>query len=116
MAGFNPVITFLGDNKRDVYGSTPTAMPVLTFTGTDTYLTGGFALTAALFGLDRPIAGVLVIGGNTANAAIDWEWNTQTQKLMAQWMGTAFTGVFQEVANATVIANFALTLLVFGQR
>lgn len=116
MAGFNPVVAGVGDNKQESMGAIPIGMFTLTFTGTDTYLTGGMALTAALFGLSRPIAGIQVVGYNTAALGMEFFWNTQTQKLMARQSTTGAPAAFVEVANTTTIANFVLTLVIIGQR
>ena len=116
MAGFNAVFAGLGDNKTDFLGAIPVAMYTITFGAADTYLTGGLALTAANFGLSRPIAGVLVVGQNTASVGQEWNWNSQTQKLQAIQSTTGAPAAFVELANTTSIANFAMTVLVLAQR
>jgi len=116
MAGFNAVYAGLGDNKTDYLGSIPVAMFTITFGASDTYLTGGLALTAALFGLSRPIAGIIIVGQNTAAGGQDWAWNSQTLKLQAFQSTTGAPAALVELANTTTIANFALTVLVIAQR
>jgi hypothetical protein len=118
MAGFNPVYAGVGDNKLDVYGATDVAIWTMAFTASDTYLTGGLALLAATFGLSRPIAGVVVLGQNTAGgtAGMVWIWNTQTQKLQAFWTGAVVSTALAEVTNTTSIASVTLTVLVITQR
>lgn len=116
MAGFNPVFTGVGDSKHDFCGAIEVAMFDLTFTGTDTYLTNGMALTQANFGMSRPIGGIAIIGYNTAGLGIEWFWNTQTQKLQARGAGAASSGLLIEVPNTTSIANFAVRVVVFAQR
>lgn len=113
---FNPVFAGLGDNKTDFLGAIPVAMFTITFGAGDTYLTNGLALAAANFGLSRPIAGILVVGKNTAAIGMDFVWNTQTQKLQAIQSTTGAPAALVEVANATSIASFGLTVLVIAQR
>ena len=122
MAGFNPTYAPVGDNKLDVYGATEVGIWTITFGASDTYATGGLALTAATFGLSRPIAGINVIGCNTAAITTgigDNEvWNTQTQKLQFEGTsaGTAGAAPIEELANGTSIANAQLTVQIFTQR
>lgn len=111
MAGFNPVYAGLGDNKRDVYGATEVAIFTIAFAAGDTYLTGGLALTNAIFGLSRPLLAVEVMGGNTASIGMTWSWNTQTNKLQAEWTGPAISGVLAEVANNTSLTGVILTVI-----
>jgi len=116
MAGFNATIAGVGDNKLDVYGATDVSISTLTFLSTDTYLTGGYTgLTAAAFGLSRPILSIEVIGMNTAGLGMVWIWNTQTSALMAYWSGTA-SAVLNQVANTTSLNGVVLTVRVTGQR
>ena len=119
MAGFNPVYAGVGDNKLDVYGATDVAMFTITFGASDTYTAGGLALTAATFGLSRPIAGIVMLGGNTAGIVVGLYWNTQTQKLQMTEVNVGLASTpaeFQELAASTSIASFAFTVLVFTQR
>jgi hypothetical protein len=114
MAGFNPVYAGAGDNKLDVYGATDVAIWTITFGGSDTYTAGGLALVAATFGLSRPILAVEVIGANTAAFGVDWAWNSQTQKLQAEWTGAVLSAAFAEISGS--IANWAITVRVTTQR
>lgn len=116
---FNTTIAGLGDNKLDVYGATPTAVFTITFGGADTYVAGGLALTQANFGLSRPIAGVHVMGVNTAGIPFQYLWNTQTQKLQFQNVNVGLASTpapLQDLTAATSIANVVLTVLVIAQR
>lgn len=114
---FNPTYAGVGDNKLDVYGATDVAIWTITMGGADTYLTGGLALTAALFGLSRPILAVEVIAMNTTaqSGGMVWQWNFTTQSLMAVWSGAA-AGALPQVTNGTSIANFVLYVKVTVQR
>lgn len=118
MAGFNPVYAGVGDNKRDVYGATEVAIFTIAFASGDTYTTGGLALTAAIFGLSRPILSVEVIGCNTAAIVWQWMWNVQTQKLMM--LGTSGNTVgLAPNADATgspSLTGFIVTVIVTTQR
>lgn len=115
---FNATIAGSGDNKFDVYGATDVSIASITFGGADTYVTNGLALTAAQFGLPRPILGIVFLGGNTAGIVTGLYWNTQTQKLqmLGAGGGVAGTVAFAELANGTSIANFAFTVLVITSR
>jgi len=115
--GFNPVLAGVGDNKIDVYGATEVGIWTVAFTSTDTYTTGGWAPTAAQFGLSRPILAILVIAQNTAGAGIEWTWNSQTSKLQGFVTGTAANAVLNELGSAsTLIQSVTLTVLVITQR
>jgi hypothetical protein len=114
---FAPTYAGVGDNKLDVYGATDVAMWTITFGASDTYVTGGLALVAATFGLSRPIAGVIVIGQNTAMEGILWVWNTTTQKLQAFVTGASSGAVLAELGSASsLIQSAAITVLIPTQR
>lgn len=116
---FSQVIAGSGDNKRDVYGSTDVSIATIAFGAGDTYVAGGLALLAALFGLSRPILGVIVIGSNTAGVGLNWSWNSQTQKLQALManVGAINTPVGDVDATVgTVLTGMVLTVLVITQR
>ena len=114
----NPVIAGVGDNKRDVYGATEVGIFTLTFGAGDTYVSGGLALTNASFGLSRPLISAEVMGGNTVSTVWNWFWNTQTSKVMmlGSGGGAAGTAANADAANATAMANFAVTVIVTTQR
>lgn len=117
MAGFNPTFTGVGDNRLDYMGAIPIAIFDMLFTGTDTYLTGGIALTSANFGLSRPICAVEVMGANTASPGWIWSWNTQTNKLQAFQSTTGAPAALVEVNNTnTGLQNASLRLIVTAQR
>jgi hypothetical protein len=116
MSGFNATFAAVGDNGLDVYGATDVAIFTLTFLSTDTYLTNGYTLTAAKFGLSRPILAVEVIGLNTAALGTVWTWNTQTGALMGFWTGAGFSAVLAEIANTTTLSGFVLTVRVTTKR
>jgi len=123
MAGFNPVYAGLGDNKLDVWGSTEIGTWTITFGAADTYVTGGLALTAATFGLSRPIAGMNIIGVNTAAFTVgvgdNIIWNSQTQKLQFEGSSSVTTlgaAPIAELASGTPIANVQLTVQIFTLR
>lgn len=116
---FAQVLAGVGDNKLDIFGATPAALFTLTFGGADTYVTGGLSLTGAQFGLSRGIGGILCVGGNSASVVAEPYWNTQTQKLMLQEVNVGLASTpapFQELPNATSIANFVYSLLVLALR
>jgi hypothetical protein len=118
MAGFNPTYAGSGDNKRDVYGATEVGVWTITFGASDTYVTGGLALTAATFGLSRPILGLEVIGANTAASVYAYQWNSQTSKLMMLGTGgsTAGTAAYADASSGASMASFAITVRVTTQR
>lgn len=109
-------IAGVGDNKYDIYGATPTG--VFTVTMDTSYPAGGYALTAAAFGLSRPIAGVLVIGVNTAALVSAYQYNAATGKLqvLSTTAGAAGTVPFQDEDAATNLSTFVLTVLVICKR
>ena len=111
---FNLTYAGAGDNKSDVYGSTPVAIWTIATGAADTYVAGGMALSAASFGLSRPIASVDVIGVNTAALGITWVWNVQTQKLMGFWTGAGNSAVLAEISGN--IFSFSLTVRVTALR
>jgi hypothetical protein len=115
---FAPTYAGVGDNKRDVYGATEVGIWSITFSGADTYVTGGLALTSATFGLSRPILAVEVLATNTAAGVWYWAFNNQTGKLQMYGTGggVAGTAAFAEASNATSIANFAIAVIVYTQR
>lgn len=115
MAGFNPVYAAVGDNKRDVWGATDVAYYTISFATGDTYTAGGLSLTAALFGLSRPIASVVVEGVNTAGFVNGWVWNTQTQKLMGLTVGVS-PAAFVDMVAGTSLTGVVLTVRVTTQR
>lgn len=114
--GFNPTYAAVGDNKLDAWGSTDVATDwTITFASGDTYTAGGLALTAALFGLSRPIADVQVVGVNTAGFVYGWRWNTQTQKLMGLTVGVS-PAAFVDLVASTSLTGIVLTVRVVTQR
>ena len=112
---FNAVLAGVGDNKRDIYGATDVAIWTIAFGAGDTYVAGGLALTAAQFGLSRPIAGVELIGVNTAGFVNDWVWNTQTQKFMGLTVGVS-PAAFVDLVAGTSLTGVVLTVRVTAQR
>lgn len=112
---FTPTYAKLGDSGYDIFGATPVAIYTITFSAGDTYVAGGLPLTAAIFGLSRPLSTVQVIGVNTAAFVTGWQWNTQTQKLMGLTVG-ATPAAFVDLVAATALAGYVLTALAMGQR
>ena len=106
---FNPVYAGSGDNKLDVFGATDVATFTLSFTTGDTYVAGGLSLTAATFGLSRPILGINAIGTNTAGIIAEPMWNTQTSKLMLLVSGA-------DLGAGTSLTGVSYTLQIFTQR
>jgi hypothetical protein len=120
---FNPTYAKVGDNGLDVYGATEVGCWTITFGGADTYVTGGLALVSQNFGLSRPIAGVNILGINTAAITLgigdNIIWNTQTQKLQMEGSNatvTAGAAGIQELNNGVSIANLQVTVQVFTLR
>lgn len=116
---FNPTYAAVGDNKIDAWGSTDVATDwTITFATGDTYVAGGLALTAALFGLSRPIADVQVVGVNTAASVWQWRWNTQTQKLMMLGAGggAAGTAAYADGTVGQSLTGMVVTVRVVTQR
>lgn len=116
---FNPTYAPVGDNRIDAWGATEVAQDwTISFATGDTYVAGGLALTAGLFGLSRPIADVTVVGANTAAIVWNWSWNTQTSKLMmlATSAGVAGTAPFEDNPNATSLTGMVITVRVVTQR
>lgn len=118
---FNVTYTAVGDGKRDIWGATEMGPTwTLNFSGADTYVTGGLALTSSLFGLSRPIGGIYLCGFNSAAILFDFGWNTQTQKLMMFDIVVTAAGAthyqFNEAAAGTSMANFQITATILCQR
>lgn len=88
-------------DSETVYGNKRTVQ--FAYTGNATYAAGGDALPSIL----RNIAGVVVLGQNTAALGTIAIWNTQTQKLqlMVSSTGVEFSG------NAS---TFTYTLLLIS--
>lgn len=117
MSGFNATFAAVGDNGLDAYGATDVGIWTLTFLSTDTYLTNGYTgITAAKFGLSRPILAIEVIGVNTAGVGMTWVWNTQTSALMAFWTGAGLSAVLAQVTNTTSLSGIVLTVRVTTSR
>lgn len=116
--GFNPILTKVGDGGREVYGATEVGTWQAAFLSTDTYTTGGWALTNATFGLSRPIAGVSVTGANTAAIVWQWQWNIQTSKLqmLGAGGGAAGTVTYADATSAQSLSGFTIQLLVWTIR
>lgn len=112
---FAPVYAGVGDNKLDVYGATPAALWTIAFGAGDTYVAGGLPLVAATFGLSRPIAGVLLVGVNTAAFVNGWVWNSQTQKFMGLTVGVS-PAAYVDLVAATALVGVVLTVLVLATR
>lgn len=81
-------------------------------TGDSSYPTGGYALTASMFGFARQINRVAIanqwVGAVTAGNY--WFWNTVTQKLM---LIVAATGV--ELANGSSVTDSFCDVIVAGR-
>jgi|SRR5271155_5372084 len=118
MAGFNPTLTKVGDGGREVYGATEVGTWQAAFLSTDTYTTGGWALTANQFGLSRPLAGVSVTGMNTAAIVWFWAWNFQTSKLqmLGAGGGAAGTVTFADATSSQSLSGFTIQLLLWTTR
>jgi len=117
--GFNPVLTKVGDGGREVYGATEVGTWQAAFASGDTYTTGGWALTAALFGLSRPIAGIEVNGYNTAAIVWMWQWNFQTAKLQMLGAGgtaTAGTVTFADATSTQSLTGMVIQLFIWTTR
>jgi hypothetical protein len=116
---FNTAFTAVGDGGIDMFGATEVGVNwQLAFTAGSTYVTGGLALTAAQFGLSRPIAYVLFAAYNTAAIVAPAIWNFQTSKMMllGTTAGAAGTAPYQDLTNGTAIAGFGYLLQVVTQR
>lgn len=106
-------IAGVGDNKYDIYGSTPAGMFDITYD--NSYPAAGYAVTQASFGLSRPIAGILFLAVNTAASVNQFYYNNQTAKIMVLMVG-ATTAAFADLTATTNIATWVTRVLVFCRR
>ena len=77
------------------------------------YLTGGYALTPANFGFGTQIDFVILANDGTGNTgttgALNWVWNTQTQKMQ---LFTSSTGA--ELGNGQTAAGCFMDIIGVG--
>lgn len=106
-------IAGVGDNKYDIYGSTPAGMFDITYD--NSYPAAGYAVTAGNFGLSRPIAGILFLGVNTAAFVNQFVYNNATAKIMILKVG-ATTAAFVDSSAAADFSTFITRVLVFCRR
>lgn len=105
----------VGDNKLDIYGSTPAAVYDVTLD--NSYPAGGYVVTAAQFGF-RGLAGLKIIGINTAGVVNNYAWNSQTGKLMVlrTTAGVAGTAPNQDATPAADFSTVVLRVLAIALR
>lgn len=88
---------------QDVWGMHMTC--IRDFTGDASYPTGGYALTGTQFGFgNKPLDGVLCIGGDADAALFEVYYNNVTRKLIVSSAGA-------EVVNGTDLSALVWRLL-----
>jgi len=103
-------ISKVNDEGLDYAGSTPIGQ--FKFTGDAAYPAGGYAVTAAQFGL-RILSGIIELANNTAAAGFVLSYNSQTGKVQVlESAGSA--AALTEVSGD--ISTLSWTILVVGAR
>jgi hypothetical protein len=105
-------VTPLGDGV-DVLGRRRVLYADITLDAS--YPTGGYALSAAPFGL-KGIIGMQVLGGNTASGPYEAFYNTQTGNLQVFYSpgGTSPPAGFVEVPNGTNLSAVTFRFLIIS--
>lgn len=101
-------------NGRQRVGKQKVVDGVITPTAADTYATGGFAVTAALFGLST-IESLVVRNARNGTEFMVADWDPANSKIMLGWTGGAVSSELDEITNNDVVTGFTLDVTVKGR-
>lgn len=105
--------TFTADaNGRQLVGRQRQVTGRITPTGT--YETGGFAVTAGLFGLST-IDSLEVGQARNGTEFMDTFWDKANNKIMLGWTGGAVSSELDEITNADTVTDFVMDVTVRGR-
>lgn len=105
----------LDNDARQVLGFSTTEQPAQAVPASADYPTGGYALTAATFGLAH-IRDVIITGIGSSITAVSWVWiyNFTTGKLQAFGTGASALAALGEAAANTDLSAFTVRVNVKG--
>ena len=107
--------TFAADaNGRQRVGKQKVVTGRLTFGGSDTYATGGFAYTPALFGLST-IESIELGSAWTGTTAVNAVWDKTNTKIMLFETAGTVDLPHKEVSNTQAVNSYVLDITVKGR-
>ena len=111
---FSLTIAPVQNRAQNVAGIRRRSLYRITFSGADTYVTGGVGLTPNQFSLGQ-IEAIIPCGlARSGTAAVAATWDETNLKLMLFQSTTGAPAALLEVAAAQSIANYALVVEVLG--